>query len=412
MFRKRSNTSLQKMFSRSQMLIFALTLSVCSLIFISLSSYTLKTYAKQSLDVFSATLSEQIQPAVIFNDRIILQQTLDNYIQQYPIRAIEVLDSQGKILTTAHKTHSEFAWMENLFNLFFFEQPVIRKIEHQNHLHGTLIVYGSANQLMSFFFQMLIFLSVGIFLILLVMMWLIHSTYQQLMHSIQPIVNTAESLNLDTDQQIRLPSSPIYEIRLISGVFNNLLDKVQRTNEKLQNENSQLSHKALHDQLTELPNRHYFYNMLFSQFESYDKNQTALLFIDNNNFKDINDIYGHLAGDAVLKEMAQRLRKNVRSQDVVARLGGDEFAILIRQIEHYDHLERICEHLIASCQTPLSFDQHQITFSFSIGAAFSKYFTSPEALIAEADQAMYTAKNLTQGWYITPCLTPNQETSC
>ncbi len=97
---------------------------------------------------------------------------------------------------------------------------------------------------------------------------------------------------------------------------------------------------------------------------------------------------------------------------MVARLGGDEFAILLRNIKHYDHLELICEHLIECSKAPLSFDEHQIHFSFSIGVAFSKCATTPEDLIAEADNAMYKAKNLAQGWYITPCLNPDQESSC
>ena len=101
--------------------------------------------------------------------------------------------------------------------------------------------------------------------------------------------------------------------------------------------------------------------------------------------------------------MALRLKRNVRNYDVVARLGGDEFAILVRNIKHYEHLEQICEHLIACSRAPLNFDQQQIYFSFSIGVAFSKCATTPEDLIAEADNAMYTAKNLAQGWYITPC---------
>ena len=403
MFRKHYNTSLQKIFSQSQLLIFSLTLGICSLIFIVISSYTMNTYAKQSLNILSATLSEQIQPAVIFNDRITLQQTLNNHIQQYPIRAIVVKDMQGDTLAAVYKNRTEFAWLENLFNRVFFADPVSQSIKHKNNQYGTLIIHGSANQLMNFFFQMLICLSIGIFIILLVMLWLVHSTYRKLMHSIQPMVNTVESLNLDTNYQARLPSSPIYEFRVISGAFNNLLDKVQRTNEKLQSENSLLSHKALHDQLTELPNRHYFYNILCNQFENLEENQTALFFIDNNNFKDINDAYGHLAGDAVLKEMALRLKKNVRNYDVVARLGGDEFAILVRNIKHYEHLEQICEHLIACSRAPLNFDQQQIYFSFSIGVAFSKCATTPEDLIAEADNAMYKAKNLAQGWYITPC---------
>ena len=124
MFRKSSNTSLQKIFSQSQLLIFALTLGICSLIFVVISIYTMNTYAKQSLNIFSATLSEQIQPAVIFNDRITLQQTLNNHIQQYPIRAIQVINLQGKPLAEAYKPTPVFAWMENLFDKVFFKHPL------------------------------------------------------------------------------------------------------------------------------------------------------------------------------------------------------------------------------------------------------------------------------------------------
>ena len=131
MFRKSSNTSLQKIFSQSQLLIFALTLGICSLIFVVISIYTMNTYAKQSLNIFSATLNEQIQPAVIFNDRITLQQTLNNHIQQYPIRAIQVINLKEKTLAEAYKPTPEFAWMENLFDKVFFKHPVTRTIKHQ-----------------------------------------------------------------------------------------------------------------------------------------------------------------------------------------------------------------------------------------------------------------------------------------
>ena len=413
MFRINKNTSLQKIFSQSQLLIFALTLGICSLIFIVISSYTMNSYGKQSLHIFSATLSDQIQPAVIFHDQISLQQSLNNHIQEYPIRAIQVVNLDGKTIAAAYKPVADFAWMEQLFDQFFFRAPVIRTIEHQNHQHGTLIVYGSSTQLMSFFFQLLICLTIGIFVILLIMLWLVHTTYQKILNSILPMVNTVEKFNLDSQYQAHLPTSPIYEFHVIGDALNSLFDKVQRNKEMLQTENSKLSYQALHDQLTGLPNRHYFYNLLFEQFEHPEQNHnTALFFIDNNNFKSINDIYGHPAGDAVLKEMALRLKKNVRNQDEVARLGGDEFAILIRDIQNYEHLAVICEHLIESSKAPLSLEGDEIYFSFSIGVAISEYAKTPEDLIAEADNAMYKAKNLDQGWYIAPHSTLHQDSSC
>jgi diguanylate cyclase (GGDEF)-like protein len=131
------------------------------------------------------------------------------------------------------------------------------------------------------------------------------------------------------------------------------------------------------------------------------KGFSALFFIDNNNFKDINDQYGHLAGDAVLQEMANRLKTSLRQDDFIARLGGDEFAILIRNISKTEHLAKISENLLKCCEQPLQFEQHEIHFSFSIGIASTEQAHSPEDLITAADSAMYKAKTLQQGWYFS-----------
>ena len=130
------------------------------------------------------------------------------------------------------------------------------------------------------------------------------------------------------------------------------------------------------------------------------RHNSALLLIDNNKFKAINDEYGHLAGDAVLKEMATRLGQSVRHEDFIARLGGDEFAIILHTPHHADHLQAIAEVLLGSCKEPLDFNGQLIHFGFSVGIAFSHFAENPEDLVMQADQAMYKAKNLNPHWFL------------
>lgn len=133
----------------------------------------------------------------------------------------------------------------------------------------------------------------------------------------------------------------------------------------MQNENHALSHQALHDYLTELPNRNYFYQELSKLFSRTPPAPSALIYVDNNNFKQINDEYGHVIGDEVLKETARRLKYNIRQTDFVARLGGDEFAIILHDMTRVDQLTSIAENLIQCCEEPLIHNGQIISFNLS-----------------------------------------------
>ena len=394
-------TSLQSLFKRSQLAIFALTFSICTIIFVVVSTYTMNTYAKQSLNILAEALSERIQPAMVFNDRMTMQQILSDYTTQYSIRSIQVLDPSNQEIASSKQVVQSFQSTQGILDHLFFQQPIQISIQHNQQYYGSIVVYGSSQSLLDFFFKILIGLCLAIILILFALLWSVRSTYQYLMQSIHPLVSTAREISEYKAYQLRLPHSNIKELQQLNDVFNELLDKIQASTQKLRAENDVLAHQALHDQLTQLPNRHYFYQTLLSIFEQPAPHSTALFFIDNNNFKEINDRYGHLAGDAILQEMARRLKDRLRQDDFIARLGGDEFAILIRNINKTEHLAKISENLLQCCEQPLQFEQHEIRFSFSIGIASTEQAHSPEDLITAADSAMYKAKTLQQGWYFS-----------
>ncbi|MFH1300731.1 MAG: EAL domain-containing protein, partial [Planctomycetota bacterium] len=158
-----------------------------------------------------------------------------------------------------------------------------------------------------------------------------------------------------------------------------------------------LRHDALHDPLTDLPNRALFVKQLELTFQRYKRNYDssyAVLFLDLDRFKAINDSLGHLAGDNLLIQTAQRLQKAIRKTDIVARLGGDEFAVLAEYVSDVDEVIQIAERIHDVLRQPFILESVEVFTSTSIGIAVS----TPEHYIADdilrdADTAMYRAKS-------------------
>jgi diguanylate cyclase (GGDEF)-like protein/PAS domain S-box-containing protein len=156
----------------------------------------------------------------------------------------------------------------------------------------------------------------------------------------------------------------------------------------------QLRQRAFHDPLTLLANRNLFRDRVQHALTlaRRDRPSVAVLFLDLDNFKNINDSLGHDAGDRLLQAAAQRLVKATRSSDTVARLGGDEFAILLEGITAPSEAERVAAALIHTLDLPFSLNGNDVRVSASIGVAFSTPEVDTEALLRNADIAMYHAK--------------------
>jgi diguanylate cyclase (GGDEF)-like protein/PAS domain S-box-containing protein len=156
-----------------------------------------------------------------------------------------------------------------------------------------------------------------------------------------------------------------------------------------------LEHQALHDALTGLPNRTLFGDRLERAVVRADRRhqQLAVLFLDLDNFKVINDSLGHHAGDALLVEVAARLTACVRNADTVARLGGDEFTILLEDLETEAEAEQVAERIGQVLRTPFRVGDRDIFISASIGLALGAPSRTPaESLLRNADIAMYRSK--------------------
>ena len=158
-----------------------------------------------------------------------------------------------------------------------------------------------------------------------------------------------------------------------------------------------LSHLAHHDALTGLPNRLLFQDRLQSALALSRRNQwlLAVMFVDLDRFKTINDTLGHEVGDRLLQEAARRLQKSVRDCDTVCRMGGDEFALVLPELGDMNEAAQVPQRIVDSLRAPLRIDGHELEVTASIGIAlFPADADEPDALVRHADAAMYQAKRL------------------
>ena len=195
----------------------------------------------------------------------------------------------------------------------------------------------------------------------------------------------------------------------------NLMEKdrqleLSRANERLQVElterkraEGQLVYTALHDPLTDLPNRVLFMDRLHHAMERARRHKNfsfAVLFIDLDHFKVVNDSLGHNVGDLLLIESARRLTTCVRSEDTVARLGGDEFVILLEELEVPTDYIRVADRIQHELALPCDLEGHKVFISVSMGIVLVRAsYERPEDILRDADIAMYRAKGQGRGRY-------------
>lgn len=206
---------------------------------------------------------------------------------------------------------------------------------------------------------------------------------------IRPIAKVAHSLKAEAKgvDSIELPDVQAIEIRDLTDAFRELRQQVH-------SRQLALEHIALHDSLTSLPNRALLMDRLNQSIivTQRRKSSLALLMLDLNRFKEINDTLGHQTGDALLQQVGARLRNVLRDSDTVARLGGDEFAVLLPNVSDTNAL-RIAAAIHERLEKVYEVYEHSLYVGVSIGVAvFPQHGESSESLLQHADVAMYIAK--------------------
>ncbi len=205
----------------------------------------------------------------------------------------------------------------------------------------------------------------------------------------QPEIESSETLYLNDGRVFDRSSKPQFVNDEIVGrvwTFRDITEQKQLEED--------LSHRAFHDVLTGLANRALFRDRLNQAIARNERSTkyVAVMFVDLDHFKKINDRLGHAAGDQVLRVVAERLRTHLRHSDTAARLGGDEFAVLIEEVESRDEIISLTTRIMTEVRRPIAVETEEISVTASIGVTFGVDGTTSEELIHNADLAMYLAK--------------------
>lgn len=217
---------------------------------------------------------------------------------------------------------------------------------------------------------------------------------------LRPLKSAAHHADRMTRGEVPFEPLPVVhndEVGHLTAAFNRVLSKLIESR-------AELEHISLHDTLTGLPNRQLLADRLTLALARLQRNQghIALLFLDLDGFKQINDGLGHEAGDMALREVADRLSQSVRGEDTLARVGGDEFVILISDLSENagDVAEVVANKCLNVFQHPFIIHDTPCRLGTSIGIAIGNGASSPDKLLIAADQAMYRAKEAGRGRYV------------
>ncbi len=402
---RRRLPTLRQSLQRIHIVIILVSLLISGASLSTLSLFALRNYAENNLQLVASTISFSAQPAVLFNDRNKASDVLKVLGKRGQFSQAAIFNSSNQLLARWQSpNHQVQNSIDGMIARWLFPQPVSLPVIYNQREVGRVSITGDASVVTAYIYRAFAWLGGSLLITALVAAYLSQRMHAGIIQGLHSIASVAHDVRKRRAFSQRVPSSEIAELNKLSLDFNGLLDELAEWQRHMTRENADLAHQAAHDSLTGLPNRAQFERALAQQFSLDDaRNSLAVLFIDGDRFKQVNDTWGHAAGDAVLGATAERLRAHLRKDDLVSRFGGDEFAIMLTNVESADQAAQVARHIMAAMLQPITLPQGEsVQQSLSIGIALAPRHSTPQALLAQADAAMYHIKQLGGGWYFSP----------
>lgn len=394
----RHSTTLGGIIGRGHLVAALAGVLMASILLALLCVLALRAYANHNLNLIARSISYTVKPALLLNDVPTATSAMILIVSREDIADAKLLNMDGE--TFSHWRSSEkgiSSTLKGQINSIILNESVHLPILYHGKEIGQIQLTSHGNDFINFLlsglvgivFCALVSASVALFL-----------ARHQLRKITDPLLNfaaVARQARRGKAEGHRVKPVQIIELDSFGSDFNALLDELDSRYAHLQSENEFLAHQANHDSLTGLPNRGLFQRRLSRAMEHAKKREerVAVLFLDSDRFKNINDKFGHLAGDNVLVAAANRMRSQLREDDLVARIGGDEFAVLLWPIHKIKDAERIVQKIILAMGEPITIvGGVEILVSFSIGiAVYPDDGDTIESLMKFSDAAMYRSKN-------------------
>ncbi|WP_028207340.1 diguanylate cyclase domain-containing protein [Paraburkholderia nodosa] len=378
----------------------AVTMAAVSLIMVAVIA--LRAYAGNNLNLLARSLGYTVEAALVFGDRVAAIQAIALIAKEEDVAEIVVVDSRGRPFAAWRSpAASAIARLERAVADIALPGPVTVRVLHDGIVVGYVEVRGQGHQ----FFGFLLGGVGGILACLAVSVLGAYVSSKRVVRNIvaplRALAGVAHAVRRERAFERRVEPAAIAELNQLGDDFNALLDEFEDWQNNLRDENASLEHKATHDALTGLPNRLQFEARLKRALGEamVTEHRVAVLYLDCDRFKEINDCLGHDAGDAVLIGIAARLRTQLCEVDLVARLGGDEFAVMLAPIRELASAARIAEDILSGMTPSITLsDGRTVATMMSIGIAlYPDHASDATGLLRAADAAMYRAKRARPG---------------
>lgn len=381
---------------RISMISVVITMTLIWLLLCIASVVTLKQYAQKNLELTSATMSRSLEASLVFNDATAANETLATLGRQGQFSVAEVLDiHQKRFAYWSWTPDDDTDTLSTLVSRMLFPVPAAQPVVHNGKVIGEVRITARDSLISHFLWTSFAVLTGCILFAAFVALTITRSLHNGVVTALQNITDVVHDVKTNRNFSRRVEEERIEEFHRFGQDFNSLLDEMEEWQLKLQARNAQLMRTAMHDPLTGLANRAAFRSSIAALMnDASAQMNSALLFLDGDNFKQINDTWGHAAGDCVLIEVASRMVEFGGKRYQSYRLGGDEFAMILYGINSAADVQQICTALSQQFLQPYDLHNgHTAHMSLSIGFALAWENTSVEALLEQADRNMYQVKN-------------------
>ena len=394
--------TLQSVLRRAHLRLAFVAIAMAAVSLILVAVIALRAYAGNNLNLLVRSLGYTVEAALVFGDRVAAAEAIGLIANKEDVAEVIVTDGKGLPFAAWQlPAGSAIARLERDVADIALPGPVTILVLHDGIVVGQVEVRGQGHQ----FFGFLLGGIGGILACLAVSVLGAYVSSQRLLHSIvaplRALARVAHAVRRERAFGQRVEPAAIAELNELGDDFNALLDEFEDWQNNLREANLALEHQANHDALTGLPNRVQFESRLASSLSAaaVTGQRVAVLYLDCDRFKEINDCLGHEAGDVVLVGIGARLRTQLREIDLVARLGGDEFAVMLAPMREAASAGRIAEGLLASMAPMIVLpDGRTVATMMSIGVAlYPDHACDAVGLLRAADAAMYRAKRARPG---------------
>lgn len=364
----------------------------------------LRTEMTRSLELVARTTAYAVEPAVLFRHRQAALDVLQPLARSEHLAAIELVLPDGSVLAAVQRPPQH--WLDAAVQALvgrLFDLHASTVLPAEGPTQALLRLQSDGREVRRLLFWYAIGIAAAMLASAVAVLVLSARTEAGLAREIDALARFTRAVRDERAFERRAPAATIAEIGALGDDFDALLAEVRQhegelleRHARLRSSNEALSHQAAHDPLTGLPNRARFIGQLERAIDDARARQRriAVLFIDADGFKAVNDNFGHDVGDRLLIELSQRLRGALREADCVGRLGGDEFAVLLTPLGSDDDRLLVQRKIERAILAPFDVDATRVIQPrASIGhATFPDDGDSAQALLRFADQAMYGSK--------------------